>query len=279
MSLRITTRLTLWYLLLFGSVAIFLSVARHLLFVRGEKNHLDQQAQTYTELLLSTPYIWGTPIPNLAFSLDSLSRVSELQYRCFRFFLHNGQQVLYDNAVRDNRAVLLDSLRHHIGGRKGFSTVNVDAAAYRTYTAVPKGLYAGKLYLTVIIPRDELNAQLQRLGIFLAIGIASFLGIAWVGGLLLTRRSLALVEEMRRTAAEITGTNLAQRVPVGKSQDELTALARTFNSMIERLQHYSESYRLFVTNTSHDLRTPLTIIRAELQLGMEDENLSPSLKK
>lgn len=279
MNMRISTRLTLWFFLIFGSMLVALSVARHLVFMWGEQENLDEQGKAYATLLLAEPAIRNAPVPQLVSMLDSLACESDLQYRSLRFFLHNGDSVLFDNAARGRVLPVIDSLRAGIGRKEGFASLDSFSRPYRTYTVSPEGAYAGRLFLSVIIPRDELDASLGRLRLFLVIGLLLALAIAWFGGLLLTRRSLALVEEMRRTAAEITGTNLAQRVPVGKTQDELTALALTFNKMIERLQRYSDSYRVFVTNTSHDLRTPLTIIRAELQLGMAGENLTPEISE
>lgn len=275
MSLNVTTRLTLWYFVVFGSAVILMAVARHLLFAWGEEEHLDTQGKTYTNILLAHSPTWQAPLPLLVASLDSLNTKSELQYRCLRVFLDDGTQVLYDNAAHQGTAPLLDSIRRRIGGRQGFHTLEIDSKSYRTYTASPQGEYADNLLLTVVIPREELDGTLRRLSIFITVGVVLALGIAWIGGLRLTRHPLAIVEQMRQTATEITGTNLARRVPVGNKQDALSALGRTFNDMIERLQRYSNSYQVFVTNTFHDLRTPLTVIRAELQLARAEENSSP----
>lgn len=277
MSRKITTRLTLWYVAFFGSAVILIGVSRHILFAVGERQNLDDEGRTYALLLLADSDVWNAPLPQLISSLDSLNRHSELRYRSLRFFLHDDRRVLYDNAERDVIPPLLDSLRARMDEPDGFSTIEYAGQNYRTYTAATTGRDGARLYVTIVIPQEDLDATLTRLRIFLVVGIVLLLAIAGIGGYLLARRSLSMVEQLRRTAAEIGGTNLARRVPVGTSQDELTALARTFNDMIERLERHTLAHRQFVTHTSHDLRTPLTTIRTELQLA-QDEAATPEIR-
>ncbi|WP_341925007.1 HAMP domain-containing sensor histidine kinase [Nocardioides psychrotolerans] len=79
----------------------------------------------------------------------------------------------------------------------------------------------------------------------------------------LTGRALAPVEAMRRQVATIDGTaTLAARVPVPPGGDEITRLARTMNSMLDRLQNAADTQRRFVGDASHELRSPLATIRA-----------------
>lgn len=79
----------------------------------------------------------------------------------------------------------------------------------------------------------------------------------------LTGRALAPVEAMRRRVATIDGTTtLSARVPVPPGSDEIARLAETMNSMLTRLQHAADAQRRFVGDASHELRSPLSTIRA-----------------
>ena len=57
MSLKITTRLTLWYLLFFGSAVILIAVSRHLIFIWGEEERLDDRGKAYAEMLGVSDYL------------------------------------------------------------------------------------------------------------------------------------------------------------------------------------------------------------------------------
>lgn len=93
--------------------------------------------------------------------------------------------------------------------------------------------------------------------------------IAGAGGLVLARRLLEPVADVTHTAAAISATDLHRRVPVGKPQDELSEMATTFNAMIDRLEGAVERERRFTADASHELRSPLAVIRAEATLALE----------
>src|SRR5947209_9532339 len=76
---------------------------------------------------------------------------------------------------------------------------------------------------------------------------------------------LLVVEDDRRLSA----TDLTRRVPVGARRDELSELAATFNAMIDRLAAAVERQRRFTADASHELPSPLEVIRAEATLALD----------
>jgi signal transduction histidine kinase len=87
--------------------------------------------------------------------------------------------------------------------------------------------------------------------------------IAWVA----TRRALRPVESIRARTAEVTATRLADRVRVPATGDEIAALAVTINAMLDRLQRADEAQRRMVADAAHELRSPLAILRAGLEVA------------
>jgi signal transduction histidine kinase len=108
---------------------------------------------------------------------------------------------------------------------------------------------------------------------FLSI-LAGVLGLLTVGGLALavaggwaiTRGALRPVQELTMTARRISTTDLSRRLALHGPQDELYTLAETFNQMLERLEKGFRSQQEFVAAASHDLRTPLTVIKSYTDL-------------
>jgi signal transduction histidine kinase len=84
----------------------------------------------------------------------------------------------------------------------------------------------------------------------------------------LTGRALRPVEAIRSEAEAITGTTMHRRVPEPDTDDEVGRLARTMNSMLERLEAASQRQRQFVSDASHELRTPVASIRANLEVAL-----------
>jgi signal transduction histidine kinase len=81
--------------------------------------------------------------------------------------------------------------------------------------------------------------------------------------------ALRPVEAMRTRAAEISSAEADQRLPVPPTHDEIARLGATLNAMLERLGEALEHERAFVADASHELRTPLAILKAELELALQ----------
>ena len=78
--------------------------------------------------------------------------------------------------------------------------------------------------------------------------------------------ALRPVEGMRRAAAEITGSQSEERLPLPPTEDELRRLAETLNDMLDRLAGSSRRQRAFVSDAAHELRSPLTSIKTQLEV-------------
>ena len=80
---------------------------------------------------------------------------------------------------------------------------------------------------------------------------------------------------MAAVARDISGTELSRRIGLRGPDDELKDLADTFDEMLDRLQATFEDHRRFVQDASHELRNPLAVTRANLELVIDDPDASP----
>jgi signal transduction histidine kinase len=102
----------------------------------------------------------------------------------------------------------------------------------------------------------------------LAMGILFLLSL--VIGWIMSGRVLKPVGEITNVAREIQASDLSRRIDLEAPDDELKRLADTFDQMLERLEGAFASQRQFLADTSHDLRTPLTVIRSNVELVGDD---------
>jgi heavy metal sensor kinase len=97
-----------------------------------------------------------------------------------------------------------------------------------------------------------------------------------VGGSFLLRKSFAPVATLTRAAESIQLDNLKQRLPLTGSGDELDRLTEVFNAMMERLDDSVAHAREFTLHASHELKTPLTVMRTEIETALADGDITPA---
>ncbi|WP_433467209.1 sensor histidine kinase [Spirillospora sp. CA-128828] len=100
------------------------------------------------------------------------------------------------------------------------------------------------------------------------ISIPFITGLAGYGTWLAASRTLRPVDGIRRELDEITATDLERRVPVPPRRDEVGLLAESVNATLDRLEQAVARQRGFVSDVSHELRSPLTALRMELELAL-----------
>jgi signal transduction histidine kinase len=92
--------------------------------------------------------------------------------------------------------------------------------------------------------------------------------LAGFGGHFMSRKALRPVALLANEAQRINERNLHHRLPVPQAKDELSALSCTLNHMLERIDKAFTSVRTFTGNASHELRTPISLMRTEIEVGL-----------
>jgi signal transduction histidine kinase len=130
--------------------------------------------------------------------------------------------------------------------------------------------------VTVAAPLAPVNEAMRTYVQVCAALLAAMLIASLVIGLAMSRLVLRPVRAIRDTARRITSDNLGERIPVGKVRDEMSDLAHLLNLMFDGLQSSFEQIRRFTSEASHELKTPLSLIRLNAEKLLTDEGLSPA---
>ena len=112
---------------------------------------------------------------------------------------------------------------------------------------------------------------LAMLGAIPTVLLVTLIGSAWVAS-----KAIAPVEEIRQAANRITAQRLDQRLPVPPTNDEIAGLIEMLNATFERLQRSFEQSARFSADASHHLKTPIAILRADVEEILADVNCSES---
>ncbi len=128
--------------------------------------------------------------------------------------------------------------------------------------------------LQVATPSELLIQQENNLVLMNLLTIPFLILFSSIASFLIAGNALNPIKVLTSTARMIAAENLSQRVPEGDTEDEVSELSKTFNSLLGRLQKSFRAQENFVANASHQLNTPLSIIKGELDL-LESRARSP----
>ncbi|MEN7547873.1 ATP-binding protein [Rapidithrix thailandica] len=146
-----------------------------------------------------------------------------------------------------------------------------------------KGLYyvgvthrfMGNNYIVIVSASNDYGEEeLKDLRLALIIGFVLCNGVIFLLGHLYARQVFKPITEMIREVNKIRASNLHLRLNTNNSKDELAELATTFNNMLDRLETSFEIQNNFISNASHEFRSPLTAIIGEAEVALSKERSS-----
>ncbi len=173
-----------------------------------------------------------------------------------------GQEVLDEPAYREVLADLAD-----VGGTR---TIESPTFGETWVTVVPVTNTRGRGALVIVnFLRDEHEELDGTLRTYALVALLS-LGLLTTIAAFQSGRLLAPLRTLEETAREITTTDLSLRIPE-RGNDDITALTRTINGMLERLDAGFAAQRQFLDDAGHELKTPLTVVRGHLELLDPDD--------
>jgi two-component system, OmpR family, sensor kinase len=284
------TRLTLWYSVVLALLLLAFSLTSYFLFGRGQNRRTDADLAELAKSFLVT-FQDELKDPDEPGGLQAAARQTMLEHRV------RGDTLLVvdsaGNIVVDSADVLPSSAPANAIAARAVASSSfqqfVEAAlrSDRTYQniATEKGgfrAYAvhftanGRTWSLVILrSRHAQQEMLEEIRVAFAWLIPLGVLLAGVGGYFLARRSLAPVAAMGAQAERISAVNLHDRLAVRNPNDELGRLAQTFNDLLDRLDQSFERQRRFISDASHELRTPVSILRGEAEVALSQSSRSP----
>ncbi|MHB1351060.1 MAG: sensor histidine kinase [Desulfobulbaceae bacterium] len=140
--------------------------------------------------------------------------------------------------------------------------------------------YAGQNYrLQIARPVENFQEELTELLLIMGSGLAVSTLVMILVGYYAAGRILRPIQDINTTAREINDKTLDKRIPLGSTHDELHELSASLNSMFDRLQYSFLRQKEFIANASHELKTPLTLLRLSLEETLQQNDLPDSLQQ
>ena len=155
------------------------------------------------------------------------------------------------------------------GGSETVEDVRLEEGPSKVLTFIEEADLDGGGQFLVLVGRslEQVDDSTDLVTTLLLIGFPLLLVIAGATAWWLAGRALAPVESIRSEVAEISAAELHRRVPEPNGDDEIARLARTMNAMLTRLDDAQTRQRRFVSDASHELRSPVTTIRQHAEVA------------
>jgi heavy metal sensor kinase len=264
-KLSIGVRLTLWYLVFFAVAQLFFAAGMWLILRDNiydlVDDGLEQQIDDLKSFLQSQPK--DRSIAKLREEVNETYAI-EHPGDYLAVYGENGELIYCSPFLQAHHSVVLPPeqvTRPILKSRK------INGRHFRFI--LQKLNVNGHLYTVEMgTPAEDAVETLHLFRSYLLMFAPLLLMAAAAGGYWLSRRALSPVDALVRTAREVTGTSLNSRLQKLETGDELQRLSDTLNEMLDRIESAFLRITEFTADASHELRTPVSLIRTEAELAL-----------
>jgi heavy metal sensor kinase len=267
-------KLTLWYVLILGILLISFSTFLYFTLSKSLHRDVDNKLRSLAELISSES---SSPLSKFGFGNIDQALETSMNLKPIGKFI----QVLDESGNIGRKSENLKNVQLPISlnalknASKSLITFETNRSLENTPLRIITFPVVENSHVTKIVQiassLEEVEDALSTLFIILIITVPLALMVASLGGQFLAHKALKPVDDITQTARMITSQNLNQRITPPKVKDEISRLIETFNGMISRLDQSFRQIKQFSSDASHELKTPLTILKGEVEVMLRKE--------
>ena len=260
----IRVRLTLWYLLVFGSLLVAFSLYIYSLVSDDMHKRFDASLLRTSQSMANYFSEFGDRSNVEEEARDTISSLKEGRESAAIFREDHLLAANNDDVV----AAVTSTRILEVSGPDRKPAFATEPDLNKRLVVFPFQ-YKGVNYMSAVLePLDKLEGEIGHIRKLFLFGFSAVLLSAAAGGFVLAQKSLRPMVTISGQAERISAKNLNERLKVRNPDDELGRLARVFNALLSRLDTSFRVMREFMADASHELRTPLTIIHGEAQVSL-----------
>ncbi|RAK10518.1 signal transduction histidine kinase [Halanaerobium saccharolyticum] len=252
---KISWKITILYAFMFMMLIFLINLSIYFFLSSFIDDNIKKSINNTTELVLSQFSGIGDPVN--FFDTDLLQQISRSEENIFFRVLNKDGKVQAQSKYLEEMDIPISAeIEEFRSGTKVLAVKTIPMNNFvfsRGYLQVVRDITFEKNFLDFLI-----------IVLTIAAGIGALISVFL--GYFTTKRMLSPINKVTETAREISSSDLGRRLEVSGPDDELKKLALTFNSMLDRLEKSFKRQKQFVSDASHELRTPISVIKGYVDL-------------
>ncbi len=265
----VRTRLTLWYVAILALALIVFALLVYSVTARNFYEHQDESLRSTAETLASI-YLEELEEEKSAAKANEVVLAQMVFPNRYVEVTDADGRVIAESSNFDAHSFPISPVTRDEAQQRGISFFSQNGL--RVAVAPISRETNNRLGFAVVAESlNVIETSLTGLRRSFYAGVPLILVLASLGGYFLARKSLAPVALMDQQTRSISAGSLSARLNVPNSRDEVGRLAITINDLLARLDAAFQEQQRFVADSSHELRTPVTVVRAEAEVALEQE--------
>lgn len=284
--MKIRSKLTIWYLIITLIILLALTIGTHVSMEHLLFGAIDRELDIISDTIEQSYDPFSGSFGELRYTEEAINRY--IQYYLAVYDLNKTP--VYVSPI--NNFIALDiplttdksevGLTKRILVTERIPALHLKTPAEITFRIISRQLFYNRVqsgWITIGMSIERTIESMHTLFYVLLSAAAGGIIMMSVGGNLFIRKALNPVSEITKKATEISHRNIDERIQIKNKDDELGRLSRVLNDLLERLGKAFLSQQQFMADAAHELKTPLSILRAHWEAEINNPEVSMDLKE
>ncbi len=268
--MQIRSRLTIQFIMIVAVIMVFALFFIHIEF--GKQVRDDFYSGLKSKAIMTADMIVGQEIkyPNKTAEFSQSTNLPSFSENITIYDQNNQRIYSFNPAPKEVNGSLLNEIRH-----TGESRFTKDQ-----YTALGM-VYHDKANTPYVVVAEAIfkSEHLSDLNKILFIVFFLFIALVAIGGWIFAGQALSPVNHIMNQVDELLPTDMSHRLKIFNQNDELSRLVVTFNKLLDRIQKAFATQKMFLSNISHELKNPLSVIISQIEVTLQKERKNSEYKE
>lgn len=261
-------KITLWFTLILTVICVIMLTSITVLYRSADSKSIRKNLRSAVDEKADSVRLDRHFFDDLEEREEREEKFSETDY-----YKDGVELMIYDKDGEQLAGLFLheDMESPYRSGNKEPKKITLEGKSYYLYDKWIHIPHEGDLCVRGIVTAEDNFGSVFKNHAYIFLAVPLLLVLAFSGGFWLTGRFLKPIKNISATAEEIKNSgDLAKRIEMKNTGDELYELSKTFNSMFDKLEENFEGQKQFTSNASHELRTPVSVILAQCEYAVEN---------